>query len=166
MEVFFPTGTSGTVTASFYAGFASAAGVGNGAGTSDTAVWTLTSIPAGTLATAGDGVLIHLGLKTASNGNAKRIGVTVGGSQVNTTTTTASNNTGVGEILINRVDDTHVNVIVVGNFAATISVLSANLVVASLTANTLDVIVTTASPTTGAANDMVLYSGDALILKQ
>jgi hypothetical protein len=152
------TGTAVGTIPGVYAKFVSAAGVGNTAATTDDPLWTLTPIPANTLTANGDSVVLTLFILTGATANNKRWGVTVGGTQVNTSNTTGNALPFVQFMVITRVDATHVNV-VIGSLAGS----SVNLLVADLTANALALVVTGASPTTGAANDVKLMSGVAEI---
>lgn len=150
----------GTSTATRDQKMVSATGVGNTAATTDDPVWTLTSIPAGTFTANADTLYIRLELKTAANGNNKRFGVTVGGTQVNTANTTANAVSMFGFVTIRRVDATHVNVHAASSIGGT-GGSSINLAVADLSANALAIVITAASPTTGAANDVILLGGTA-----
>lgn len=153
---------SGTATGTLggtYAKFSSGTGVGNGADTTDDPLWTLTSIPANTFTSNGDALILTLHFHAGATGNNKRVGVTVSSTQVNTGTLTYNNIPFIATIMIVRVDSTHVNVLlaITGNTATSND--SLNLAVSDLTANTLALVVTGASQTTGAANDVKLYSG-------
>ena len=160
------SGTAVGTIDSTYKTFISGSGVGNTADTNNDALWTLTAIPANTFTANGDALVLTLSMKAGATGNNKNLGVTVGGTQVTTANTTANAVSGVVTITISRVDATHVNVFIGAAFAnITLGASSINLAVADLTANTLAVVVTGASPTTGAANDMVLYSGTAQFRK-
>lgn len=165
-----PTATLGSGSASVkidgtYATFTSATGVGNGADATDDALWTLTAIPANTFTANGDTLLLTLGMKTGATANNKRVGVTVGGTQVNTNNTSANNVTFGAVIMITRVSATAVNVFIMCSGGVGAYGSSINMAVADLTANTLAIVVTGASPTSSAANDVVLYSGIARITK-
>lgn len=155
-------GTSSAVgvVAGTYAKFVSGAGVGNGADTTNDALWTLTTIPANAFTSNGDTLILTTVYKTGVTANNKAFGVTVGGTQIATGVTAANGVSGIGIITITRVDSTHLNVAVyvpIGNAAAT----NLNMAVSDLTTNALTVAVTGSSPTTGAANDVKLYSGVA-----
>ena len=152
-------GTATATVSGTYAKFVSAAGVGNGADTTDDALWTLTPIPANTFTANGDALILTLSMNFGATGNNKRIGVTVGGTQISTGTNNGSGTDIPAWIYIARVDATHVNVQITA--PGILGAHSYNLVVANLTTNTLAVVVTGASPTTGAANDVVLYIGVA-----
>lgn len=168
-----PTNTSvaigtGTATATIggtYAKFVSGTGVGNGADTTDDALWTLTAIPANSFTANGDALVLTLTYGTGATANNKRFGVTVGGTQINTGGVTWNTVDSVMAATITRVDATHVNVAMsgaaAGSTAGTATSAGKNIIVADLTANTLAIVVTGASYTTGAANDVKLYSGIA-----
>lgn len=156
---------SGKISA-VYATTVSAAGVGNTAATTDDPLWTLTALPANTLTTAGDALVFTLELRTAATANNKRIGITVGGNQVNTNTTSANAVHFGGRITVRFVDATHVNVQIICTGGAGCHGGSYNLAVADVTANTLALVVTGASPTTGAAGDVLLMGGQVNIVKQ
>ena len=149
-----------------YAKFVSGVGVGNGADLTNDALWTLPPVPVNTFSTNGDALVLTLSLMTGATANNKTMGLTVGGTQITTPTTIMNNLSTVTTATITRVDSTHVNVFVSGiptGGANLGPISSVNLVVADLTANTLAVVVTGSSPTTGAAGDMKLFSGVAEI---
>jgi hypothetical protein len=152
------SGTASGTISGVYAKMVSATGVGNTAATSDDPLWTLTPIPANTLTANGEAIVLTLVFLTGATGNNKRWGITVGGTQVNTSNTTGNGLPFVQFMIISRVDATHVNVFI-GSLAGS----SVNLLVADLTANALALVVTGASPTTGAANDVKLMTGIAEI---
>lgn len=157
------TGTGTARVGGTYASFVSGTGVGN-VGAGDDALWTLPSLPANTLAANGDRIEIIAEVATAANANNKNVGVTVGGTQITTTGNTAANNGNLRVAIgIVRVDATHVNVhlLAMNQGTTTLGNRSVNLAVSDLSANTLALVVTGASPTTGAANDVLLYSGIA-----
>lgn len=160
-------GGAGAQTVKWYESFVSAAGQGNTAVATDVALWTLTPIPAGTLVAAGDKVVLTLEVGTGATANSKRLGATVGGTQVNTSNTFATNTArGIVTITVTRVDATHVHVGIGGGIMAPggsspIGGASINLAVADLGANPLAIVVTGASPISSAAGDVLLYSGVA-----
>ena len=141
--------------------FVSATGVGNGADLTDDPLWTLTPIPANTLATNGDAIVITTQAHTTANANNKVFGVTIGGTQVNSNPVSSNNARLSGSIVIVRVDATHVHVTLLYIGYSTMVGESFNVAVANLATNTLAIVVTGASPVTGAANDVKLYSGVA-----
>lgn len=153
------TGTAKANIAGTYAKFVSGTGVGNGADATDDVLWSLTAIPANSFTANGDALVLTLSFVTATNANNKRVGLTVGGTQVNTGTRGANAESSVLNATITRVDATHVNVVI--GMGGLMGGSSLNLVVSDLTTNTLAVNVTGASPTSSAANDVKLYSGVA-----
>lgn len=156
--IYLPYGTVGAT----YAKFVSAAGVGNGADATHDALWTLTAIPANTFTANGDALVLTLTGATAATANNKSWGLTVGGTQISSANVAWNNISYIQIATITRVDSTHVNVALM---SSSVYAASFNLAVADLTANTLAVVVTGASPTTSAANDVKLYSGFAVFVK-
>lgn len=155
-----------SATRAAYAKFVSGSGVGNAADTTNDTLWAIPALPAGTLASNGDSLVIDLVYQTGATGNNKNIGFTVNATQVNSSVITWNANSIVGRAILTRVDSTHVNFgfTITGQSGAT-SNATLNLVVADLTANTISVTCTGTSGTTGAANDVKLYSGIADIKK-
>jgi hypothetical protein len=153
------TGTGTSTVGGTYAKFVSSAGVGNGADLTNDPVWTLTSIPANSFTANGDALVLTLGYKTGATVNNKTVGLTVGGFQNTSNALNASAQSGLVTWTVQRVDATHVHVFVTGTINTGFGSSNLNVAVADLTTNSLAIVVTAASPTTGAANDMVLYTG-------
>lgn len=145
-----------------YAKFVSGTGVGNGADTTQDALWTLTPIPANTFTANGDVLILTLSLLTASNANNKSPSLNIGGAPATSPPIVTWN--GVGVIFlatITRINAT--TVLVCFTLTSTTGTASrlTSISVSDLTTNTLAVVVTGASPTTGAANDWLLFGGIA-----
>ena len=158
------SGTTTVRAGGTYAKFVSGAGVGNGADLTNDALWTLTAIPLNTFTANGDALILTLSLAAGATANNKAMGLTVGGTSITTPVFIVNGVSFVTTATITRVDSTHVNVFLSGTPSGGTNVppvSSVNLVVADLTANTLAVVVTGASPTTGAAGDVKLFSGVA-----
>lgn len=153
---------SGTATGSFnvvYDKQVSAAGVGNGADTTDDPLFTIPTIPANTLDLNGDQILVRGEISTAANANTKAIGVLFQAVQVTTATCVCNNAKMIYEARITRVDATHVNIFMFGtvsggNFIAGSVV---NQAVSDLSSATSILKVTGSSPVTGAASDVLGY---------
>jgi hypothetical protein len=160
---------TGTATANIggtYAKFVSGTGVGNGANTTNDPLWTLTPIPANTFTANGDALVLTLGIGLGATANNKAVGCTVGGTQVTGSLISYNGWGGIVTVTITRVDSTHLNVFMGGTLGnQVVFITSLNLAVADVTTNTLAVVVTGASPTTGAAGDVKLFSGLADLKK-
>lgn len=143
----------------------SGAGIGNGADTTQDVLFTY-SIPAGTFAIPGKSVLVTTSGSWSATGNQKHSMITVNGTlMIEKPTTTTSNISYNLELEITVVDSTHINV--KGTGTANVLIIaktSPNFVVADLTTNALVINSVGASPTTGAANDVVAYTLKVLAL--
>ena len=157
------TGTAIATVSGTYAKFVSGAGVGNGADLTNDALWTLTALPANTFTANGDALILTLTCLSGATANNKALGLTVGGTQITSIQFAANTVPFLALASITRVDATHVNVALDNTGPGTVGFYASsfNLVVADLTLNTLAVVVTGASPTTGAAGDVKLFSGIA-----
>jgi hypothetical protein len=142
----------------------SASGVGNAADTTDDTLHTY-SLPLNSLSANGKFVWVSFSFHLASNGNDKRAKMWCAGTAIaDTGVLTANNVDGFCWAKIIRIDSTHVSG--VGVFLITglnpIVTVTPNLVVANLTTNNSIIKSTGASPTTGAANDVVGYMLDPI----
>ena len=136
----------------------SSAGVGNGADTTDDTLFTYT-LPLNSLSTNGKSMRIRAWGKLAANANNKTVKLWFAGTAiVSSGVITFNAKDWSADIELTRIDATHVSC--VGTYyddtaTAEIVTVTANLVVADLAANTSILKVTGASPTTGAANDVL-----------
>ncbi len=138
----------------------SAAGIGNTAATTDDTLFTY-SLPTNAFSAAAKGVRITAYFHFASNGNNKTAKYWVGGTTVATTGVLTSNNIDGAIVLdVVEIDSTHVSVggRLLINGMNPIILNTPNLVVSNLTSNATVMKLTGASPTTGAANDVLGYS--------
>ncbi len=148
------TGTSGVLNAQ-----TSATGIGNSADTLDAVLFTYT-LPANRLAADGDSVRVIATGHFAANSNDKLVKPWFAGNAISDAVLTGGNDVDwVCELEIVRIDATHVSArgeLRPYGLVAQLKVFP-NLVVADLTATASVIEITGASPTTGAANDVLGY---------
>lgn len=134
----------------------SAAGVGNPADTGQDVLFTF-SIPANTIAVAGKTIVATTFGSWSATGNQKHSMFTVNGTfAVEKPTATTSSVFYQLVLEITVIDSTHINIMGWGGPNIVTRVLP-NFVVADLTTNSLVIASVGASPTTGAANDVIAY---------
>ncbi len=148
------------------AGFATVAGNGNGADMTDDALWTFT-MPANGLIQQTDSLVIDLLFQTAANANNKNAGINIGGRQVNFATVFTFNNLMLYvRIMITYLSATALNIGLAGiSNSGAIAGGGVNYTVPSMATNATIITITGSSPTTGAANDIRLFSGAATYIK-
>ncbi len=137
----------------------SSAGIGNTADTNDDTLFTYT-LPINALNTNGKSLRGIANGHFATNGNNKRVKFFFAGTAIADSGVVTSNNVDwTCTFELARIDSTHVSAVGVftANGVASVVTVTPNLVVADLTANTSIVKITGASPTTGAANDVLGY---------
>lgn len=137
----------------------SSGGIGNTAATTDDTLFTY-SLPLNSLDANGKSVRGIASGHFASNGNNKQVKFWFAGTAVADSAVVTHNNVDWQcDIEVTRIDATHVSC--VGRFSASgtadVITVTANLVVSDLTSNASVIKITGASPTTGAANDVLGY---------
>jgi hypothetical protein len=137
----------------------SGVGVANATGTGNTALFTVPTLPANTLNTDGDQLVIAGSFSTAANSNNKRLGVTFQALTFTLAPTESNNLQGDYLIRITRVDDTHVHIYLrLNTTGADWTAINSNQLVSSLTTSTSALLVVGASYTTGTAGDIRAYN--------
>jgi hypothetical protein len=142
----------------------STGGIGNTAATTDDTIFTYT-LPANSMSANGNTARVTFGGSTAANGNNKTVKIWFGGIVVlSTGVITANNAEFSGWVEITRLSATKIQahgMFVSSNGTTSINALAdvtLNQTVSDLTTNTSIIKFTGASPTTGAANDVIGYS--------
>jgi hypothetical protein len=137
----------------------SAAGVGNGADTTDDTLFTY-SLPLNSMSANGKSVRVVASGHFATNANTKEVKIFFAGTAVaDSGALTLSNTDWVCSIEVTRIDATHVSCVGIftGSNAASVVLVTPNLAVSSLATNASIIKTTGASTIVGAANDVLGY---------